>query len=301
MASKVFEQPELPVTLIDMLDNVSIFQTAAFTEASLKNLAVDTKLSTSYGDFNLGLHVKDDPTSVLANRMQLLAAINQTLSEHNKPLINRLFWLNQVHGNQVFQAKNAQLGMTPPDCDAQISDSAGVGLAIMTADCVPIVFYQPESNKIAAIHAGWQGLACGVIQQTVKQLDDAPIIAWIGVAISQDNYEVSSDVLAKLKSACQNERLLSDDNLANFDERYSKKTSVKKTSAKKINANKVNINLPKLAFDQLTALGVRVQSAASDCSYGDAQFYSYRRQSHQNQIATGRMALVIVRHDDGRD
>lgn len=292
MASKVFGQPELPVTLIDMLNKVSIFQTAAFTEASLKNLVVDTKLSTSYGDFNLGLHVKDDPKSVLANRMQLLSAINQTLSEHNKPLINRLFWLNQVHGNRVFQVKNAQLGMTPPNADAQISDLAGVGLAIMTADCVPIVLYQPASNKIAAIHAGWQGLACGVIQQTVNLLDNAPILAWIGVAISQDNYEVSKDVLAKLKTACQNEQLLTDDNLASFDERYSKKTS-----AKKISADKVNINLPKLAVDQLTAQGVTVQSAATACSYGDAKFYSYRRQSHQNQIATGRMALVIVRHD----
>ena len=99
------------------------------------------------------------------------------------------------------------------------------------------------------------------------------------------------NVLAKLKSACQSEQLLTEAHLTNFDERY----------VKKINANKVNINLPKFAFDQLTALGVCVQSAATDCSYADAQFYSYRRQSHQNQIATGRMALVIVRHDDGRD
>lgn len=291
MTSKAIEQPKLPVALVEMLDNVSIFQTAAFTEATLTNADFDVESITSYGDFNLGLHVNDDPKSVLANRMQLLSAINQTLVEHNKPLINRLFWLNQVHGNQVFQVKNTQLGMTPPDCDAQISDSAGVGLAIMTADCVPIVLYQPESNNIAAIHAGWQGLACGVIQQTVKQLDDAPILAWIGVAISQDNYEVSCDVLNQLKAACQNEQLLTDDNLASFNERYVKKTST----------DKVHINLPKLAFDQLTALGVRVQSAATDCSYGNAKFYSYRRQSHQNQIATGRMALVIARHDVSHD
>lgn len=292
MALQVNDPPNLPVTLIDTLDNVSIFQTAAFTEMPLNNADVDTESITSFGDFNLGLHVNDDPKSVLTNRMQLLSVINQTLCGQNKPLINRLFWLNQVHGSHVFQVNNTQLGMTPPNADAQISDSAGVGLAIMTADCVPIVLYQPASNKIAAIHAGWQGLACGVIQQTVEQLDDAPIIAWIGVAISQDNYEVSKDVLAKLKAACQNEQLLTDDNLASFDERYSKKTS-----AKKISADKVNINLPKLAFDQLTAQGVRVQSAATACSYGDAKFYSYRRQSHQNQIATGRMALVIVRHD----
>ncbi len=287
MASKVFEQSKLPITLIEKLDKVSVFQTAAFTEVSLKNANVDTESSTSYGDFNLGLHVNDDPTSVLANRMQLLAAINQTLNKNTKPLINQLFWLNQVHGNQVFQVKTSHLGMIPPNADAQISDEAGTGLAIMTADCVPIVLYQPASNKIAAIHAGWQGLACGVIKETVKQLSDAPIIAWIGVAISQDNYEVGSEVLAQLKLACQNEQLVAPANLADFDDRYAKKSA----------PDKVFINLPKLAFDQLTVQGIRVQSAANACSYGDAHYYSYRRQSHQHQSATGRMALVIVRHD----
>lgn len=293
---------QLPIALIDRLDNISIFQTAAITDADFggdlsatvdsgaHDLGAndsDANSEASYGDFNLGLHVNDHPKSVLNNRSQLLAAINQSLSEHNKPPIERLCWLNQVHGNQVFQVKKSHLGMTPPDCDAQISDLAGVGLAIMTADCVPIVLYQPASNKIAAIHAGWQGLACGVIKQTIEQLDDAPIIAWIGVAIRQDNYEVGKEVLATLKSACQHEHLLSDNHLADFDDRYGKPS----------NSNKVLIDLPKLALDQLTAKGVHVQSAATDCSYGDSRFYSYRRQSHQNQPATGRMALVIVRHE----
>ena len=78
---------------------------------------------------------------------------------------------------------------------------------IMTADCVPIVLYQPASGKIAAIHAGWQGLACGVIQETAKRFTDAGAIhAWIGVCISQANYEVGHQVRDQLLAGCISEK-----------------------------------------------------------------------------------------------
>ena len=325
---------KLPISVLAQIDDVTVFQTAALDADASK--AAEEKIQTmlhpgqtSYGELNLGLHVYDDASQVLNNRMRLLAAINQQLSRQldtesglssclsSGQSINSLHWVNQVHGNQIHDLDNTVLGMRPMNADAMISQQPGVGLAIMTADCVPIVLYQPVTGRIAAIHAGWQGLACGVIQTTAARFDlFAPIMAWIGVCISQDNYEVGASVRDQLLNGCIENQLLSASDIDRFDQLFCvpsdaepasnngaatdidtlPETAYNLSNTAKVNTSKINLNLPKLAAYQLANIGVEVATdVPQHCSYGDAHYYSYRRQTHLKQSATGRMALVIVR------
>ena len=287
---------KLPITLLAQLDDVAVFQTAAFisddnvdaTAANLQNqLQTDQQTQASYGALNVGLHVNDNAKTVLNNRMHLLTAINEQLAATQRQPIDSLHWLNQVHGKQIHDIDATALAMRPLDADAMVSSQANLGLAVMTADCVPIVLYQPATGQIAAIHAGWQGLACGVIKATVERFSSfEPIMAWIGVCISQENYEVGRQVRDKLLTGCIENQTLVAQHLESFEERYALASE----------ADKIKLNLPQLAADQLKAAGIIVSNeSAIPCSYADLHYYSYRRQTHLQQPATGRMALVIVR------
>ena len=287
---------KLPITLLAQLDEVAVFQTAAFISddnadaiaANLQNqLQTDQQTQASYGALNLGLHVNDNAKTVLNNRMHLLSAINEQLAATQRQPIDSLHWLNQVHGKQIHDIDATALAMRPLDADAMVSCQAELGLAVMTADCVPIVLYQPATGQIAAIHAGWQGLACGVIKATVERFSSfEPIMAWIGVCISQENYEVGRQVRDKLLTGCIENQTLVAQHLESFEERYALASE----------ADKIKLNLPQLAADQLNAAGIKVSNeSAIPCSYADPHYYSYRRQTHLQQPATGRMALVIVR------
>ncbi|SJN37888.1 polyphenol oxidase family protein [Psychrobacter sp. JB385] len=292
-----------PMTLLAQIDNVAVFQTSAFfSDDTLnietldsKSVQADEKSRANYGELNLGLHVKDDATKVLNNRMRLLSAINEqimnvTLNSEQHTKIKRLHWVNQVHGKQIQNIDFAALSMEPMAADAMISKQAGLGLAIMTADCVPIVLYQPASGQIAAIHAGWQGLACGIIQATVQDFTESgEIKAWIGVCISQASYEVGHHVRDQLFAGCFENQSLTASDLDRFDQRYV-------VNSEAGNADKLKLDLPMLAADQLKATGATLADGLPEhCSYADNRYYSYRRQTHLNQPATGRMALVIVR------
>ena len=286
----------LPITLLAQLDDMAVFQTAAFTSddnngasaVNLKNYRpTDEKSQTSYGSLNLGLHVNDNAKKVLDNRMRLLTAINEQLTEKQLKPINSLYWVNQVHSNHIHEIDKTALSMEPMAADAMVSQQADLGLAIMTADCVPIVLYQPATGQIAAIHAGWQGLACGVIKATAERFSSAePIMAWIGVCISQEKYEVGRQVRDKLLAGCIDNQALSMQHLESFEERYVLASE----------ADKIKLNLPRLAADQLNSAGIIVSNdSAVPCSYADPHYYSYRRQTHLGQPATGRMALIISR------
>ncbi len=306
---------DIPVQVVAQWGEVTVYQTSAFM-AGLEDSQNDTSelpsckkmRSTecaSYGKLNLGLHVKDNAKQVLTHRMQLLSAINQQLQAKQSSRqnsidkifpIQSLYWVNQVHGKQIYDVDASMLTMRALDADAMISQQSGIGLAIMTADCVPIVLYQPATQQIAAIHAGWQGLACGVIKATAERFDiNLPIMAWIGVCISQAHYEVGSEVAEKLLVGCTDNQLLSAAKLNNFAELFCLTTNVDSDH----NGNKkLKIDLPKLAMTQLKSLNISINNTLPiDCSYADNHYYSYRRQTHLRQSATGRMALIIVRHD----
>lgn len=311
----------LPMTLLAQLDDVAVFQTAAFSDIDYASIDISRskinqqphqRQQASYGELNLGLHVNDDASVVLSNRMRVLATINeQMIAQQNLPVhsvpVKALHWVNQVHGNDIHDTDATVLSMAPMAADAMVSKQDGTGLAIMTADCVPIVLYQPATGQIAAIHAGWQGLACGVIKATAERFSDSgEIMAWIGVCISQDSYEVGSQVRDKLLAGCIANNALTTDAISNFDERYvmasgtseldAASTADKLSDNTPVYAEKIKIDLPKIAADQLQAAGIVVCNESSiPCSYADGHYYSYRRQTHLQQPATGRMALIITR------
>lgn len=304
---------ELPMTLVAQLDDVAIFQTAAFVSSDVPEpQSCDTHQQgqASYGALNLGLHVNDDAAQVLNNRMRLLTAINEYLHSQQRASVKRLHWVNQVHGKDIYDIDSEMLGMQPMAADAMVSQQNSLGLAIMTADCVPVVLYQPVSGQIAAIHAGWQGLACGIIQATAQRFAAVgPIMAWMGACISQENYEVGKHVRDQLLVGGMKNGSLLPANLDNFDDVYVTTSNTERTSVEHlhktvdklsnyatVNASKVKLNLPKIAADQLAAVGVTLcTDLPVTCSYEDKHYYSYRRQTHLQQLATGRMALVIVR------
>lgn len=132
------------------------------------------------GGLNLGLHVGDDPDAVARNRALV----------PGHPA-----WLTQVHGVKVVDA--ATVGATAPVADASIATQAGVVCAIMTADCLPVLFADMHGKVVGGAHAGWRGLAAGVLGETVRAMRGAgagEITAWLGPAIGAGAFEVGEDV-----------------------------------------------------------------------------------------------------------
>lgn len=302
-----------PFQILAHTDEILIVQTNAGTELATSN-DKQSGQTNSYGHFNLGLHVNDDPAQVLNNRAQLLRAINDYLAEQNKPsTVEAIYWLSQIHSNQVIRIEDSyldSLSLVPAAADALVSAKSGQALAIMTADCVPIVIYDPSSRQVAAIHAGWQGLANGVVFETYNELmnlntpsanslspnlgDAKPLQAWIGACISQACYEVSSEVVDKLLFGCEKMGMSAEEVRSQI-------------VAEHEDPNKAWLDLPKLAQLQLNQLGIRVEkpSSLSDeeskanpalaCSYESSEYYSYRRKTHLGEGNTGRMALLVVK------
>lgn len=150
------------------------------------------------GGLNLGLHVGDDPEAVRANRARLLAWLPAQPA-----------WISQVHGADVVDA--ATVG---PDCPTRVGDASiaarpGVVCAILTADCLPVLFADLEGKVVGAAHAGWRGLAGGVLGATVAAMRQAgaqEITAWMGPAIGATAFEVGPDVLDAFVAAVPDAR-----------------------------------------------------------------------------------------------
>lgn len=133
---------------------------------------------------NLAQHVGDDARNVAANRLQL----GMQLRLPTEPS-----WLNQVHGTRVVQASSVR---TPVEADGAIAFESGFVCAVLTADCLPVLFASRDGGRVAAAHAGWRGLSAGVLEATVHALGTAPdqLIAWLGPAIEQEHFEVGEEV-----------------------------------------------------------------------------------------------------------
>ena len=138
------------------------------------------------GGFNLGLHVGDDPAAVAENRARLQAH-----------LPGRPAWIAQVHGAAVVDAATVGPGQPTRTGDASIATAPGVVCAILTADCLPVLFADDSGKVVGAAHAGWRGLAGGVLRQTLAAMRAAgagEITAWMGPAIGPTAFEVGQDV-----------------------------------------------------------------------------------------------------------
>jgi len=136
-----------------------------------------------YHSNNVGLHVADDATHVLANRSRLL----QELLLPSEPA-----WLEQTHSNQCIVVEKD----SHRNADAAVTRNKNQPLAIMTADCLPIVLCDTAGQEIAGIHAGWRGLAAGIIENTLAKMHTPPehLLAWIGPAICVRCYQVGESL-----------------------------------------------------------------------------------------------------------
>lgn len=152
-----------------------------------------------FDTLNLGGHRSaggDSPAHVLANRASLGDALGLPASPR---------WLRQVHGSAVFDADERAVDGVPrladdeePEADAAVTRRAGVVLAVLHADCLPVLLCSDDGAVLGAAHAGWRGLAAGVIEATVAAMrtPGARVVAWLGPAAGPDEYEVGEDVRA---------------------------------------------------------------------------------------------------------
>ncbi len=221
--------------------------------------------NTGFGGFNLALHVGDDAATVMANRARLQRRLGA----------GSVQWLQQVHGNRVAEITRPRT--TEPQADALFSRARGIGLAVLTADCLPVLFSDRSGSAIAVAHAGWRGLAAGILTNTVAcfQQDPADLLAWLGPAIGPENFEVGPEVR---DAFYDNPGFPGVRDLAG-------------AFSPSPRHGHVFCNLYALARCNLEAVGLRQISGGHYCSYRDqARFYSYRRQGD-----CGRMATIIIR------
>lgn len=221
-----------------------------------------------YASFNLAAHVGDAPAAVAANR---------ELARSELGLPAEPLWLEQVHGCQVVDADAPRApAASPPRADAAVTRRARTVLAVLVADCLPVLVAACDGSALGVAHAGWRGLAGGVIEATVNALaGHGPLQAWIGPGIGARHFEVGSEV---------REAFLAHDPLAE--------------RAFRPNARgRWLCDLPLLAQDRLSRSGVSAVYVSEACSFADpARFYSYRRDG-----VTGRMAALLWRSSDTQD
>ncbi|MCC5452993.1 peptidoglycan editing factor PgeF [Rheinheimera sp. UJ51] len=211
---------------------------------------------------NLGLHVGDDAATVARNR---------SLFQQQAAMPAEPCWLDQVHSNKVWHLTKSttELNAALPQADAAFSQQAGQVCVVMTADCLPLLVCNSAGSEVAAIHAGWRGLASGVIEHTLQQFQAKPseLLVWLGPAIGPKHFEVGAEVRQAFVQ--QNELAAS--------------------AFKPLSKDKYLADLYQLARLRLQAYGVSAIFGGDYCTYHDtAQFYSYRRDGQ-----TGRMASAI--------
>lgn len=147
----------------------------------------------AYARCNLGLRSGEAPETVMANR----ATLRDVLALPREPL-----WLRQIHGSVVVDADAIATGVEPT-ADAATARTAGRVLAVLAADCLPVLFAAADGSEVAAAHAGWRGLAAGVLEATIAALRTPPagLQAWLGPCIGAVSYEVGAEVRAAFVDA----------------------------------------------------------------------------------------------------
>ena len=209
-----------------------------------------------FDSLNLGNHVGDDPDAVRENRRRFAEAAG---------LPREPDWLNQVHGCGVAIAGSG-IGIS---ADAVWTNQPGQPCAVMTADCLPVLFADREGTCVAAAHAGWRGLAGGVLESTIAALPVAPhrLLAWLGPAIGPLAFQVGDEVRETFLRQCA-------DDAAAFQP----------------DGERWRADLFALARARLMRCGIGAVSGGGHCTVSDAtHFFSHRRDG-----LSGRFASVIV-------
>lgn len=214
-----------------------------------------------FSSLNLAGHVGDDPAAVAENRARLARAADLPAEPR---------WLNQVHGCRVVEAGEVAAGC---EADAAATDRAGVVCAVLTADCLPVLLCNAAGTRVAAAHAGWRGLAGGVLEAAVAGFGGGEVLAWLGPAIGPDAFEVGPEVRAAFVGA----------------------DPAAAAAFRPGRDDRFLADLYALARRRLAAAGVSAVHGGGLCTYHEAnRFYSYRRDGQ-----TGRMASLIWRTGAG--
>ncbi|CAN5600890.1 peptidoglycan editing factor PgeF [soil metagenome] len=212
-----------------------------------------------FDTFNLGDHVGDDPAAVAANRTRLATAIG-VAPDH-------LVWMNQVHGDRVVRVDEPR--DTAVDAtDALVTTTPGLALAVVTADCVPVLLGDARAGVIAAVHAGRVGAQKGVVPRTVEAMVAAgaavgDISVLLGPAVSGANYEVPDEMADEVDFVLPGSRTV----------------TAKRTSGLDLRAGIAR---------QLHGLGITAVSVDPRCTVADTTLFSHRRDA-----PTGRIASVV--------
>lgn len=227
-----------------------------------------------WASMNLGAAVGDAPDAVADNRQRFARAIDA------EPV-----YLTQVHGTRVVRVGSADARgdaaspALPIEADASVTTEPGVACTVLVADCLPVLFADPAGRAAAAAHAGWRGLAGGVVEAALHAVCDAAgcapgdVRCWLGACIGPRRFEVGADVLAAFGA-----------DPAHADPaRFVRRAPGRGGQAKWL------ANLPALAHDRLRAAGVRYVAGGAWCTVEDeARFFSFRRDG-----VTGRMAAAV--------
>ena len=212
-----------------------------------------------YATFNVGVACGDDPQAVAENRRRLATYVPSA------PI-----WLRQVHGNGVacVDASNVDsLRANAPTADGAVTREPSIVLTVQVADCMPVLLANRSGRAIGVAHAGWRGLASGVIENTLSAMDCEPsdVVAWLGPAIGARAFEVGDDVVEAFA-----------------------RSQVRDCFTAK-SPGKWLADLYAIARTKLARAGVSSVAGGELCTFNDAvRFYSYRRDR-----VTGRMAAMI--------
>jgi len=212
----------------------------------------------AYASLNPAGHVNDDPQHVKTNRY----IIKDMLQLPSEPV-----WLQQVHGVRVVNADETN---SLEEADASFADQPGTVCAVLTADCLPLLFCGDDGEVVAAAHAGWRGLRAGIIAETLYAMSCQDAQVWLGPAIGPESFEVGDDVR----------------------DAFVRDNPITAVAFRAGQPGKWLADIYRLARIKLAELGVQQVYGGDLCTVADAQrFYSYRRDG----AATGRMASLIWR------
>jgi hypothetical protein len=212
-----------------------------------------------YASLNLATHVGDDAARVAANRERL----SRTLGLPGEPA-----WLDQHHGTRILDVPSS----TVRRADGAYTDRPGVVCAILTADCLPVLLCDRSGREVCALHAGWRGLAGGIVPAGIARMKASPadLIAWLGPAIGAANYEVGSEVRAEFVTTDQS-------------------LGVAFTPSR---PGHHRCDLYEIARRQLAAAGVGTVTGGRHCTFAEhTRFFSYRRDGGLGD--TGRIATLL--------
>jgi YfiH family protein len=224
-----------------------------------------------YASLNCGLGSSDDTANVLENRRRV--------ASHLGGRFDRVVTLYQEHGTKAFSVVQPIARDALPKADAIVTSTPGLVIGVLTADCTPVLFADPDAQVVAAAHAGWRGAVAGIIESTIKEMETrgakrSRIAAVIGPCINQAAYEVGADFEAELVAR---------------DPAYARFLDRSKAG------DKAHFDLPGFVLGRIAEAEITNIVNAADCTHAnESLFFSYRRTTQRKEADYGRQISAIV-------